>query len=105
MTIYLILVAFTLLIVSVPLKLNREVITQPSKTNLTNSVASDTFSMIGTINSLVITVPQSGFNITNAFKVILTEGWDLDVHNGTVTNFAANFLASPMDGTKGHIHQ
>jgi hypothetical protein len=31
----------------------------------------DTFSAIGTISSLVITVPESGFNITNAFKVIL----------------------------------
>jgi hypothetical protein len=65
----------------------------------------DTFSAIGTISSLVITVPKSGFNITNAFKVILSGEWNLSVHKGNVTNFAANFLASPMDGTKPHIHQ
>jgi hypothetical protein len=67
----------------------------------------DTFSAIGTISSLVITVPESaaGFNITNAFKVILSGEWNLSVHKGNVTNFAANFLASPMDGTKPHIHQ
>jgi hypothetical protein len=68
----------------------------------------DTFSAIGTISSLVITVPTKsadGFNITNAFKVILTGEWNLNVRKGNVTNFAANFLASPMDGTKPHIHQ
>jgi regulator of extracellular matrix RemA (YlzA/DUF370 family) len=73
----------------------------------------DTFSVIGTISSLVITVPPAksdsaadiGFNITNAFKVILTGEWNLSVHKGNVTNFAANFLASPMDGSKPHIHQ
>jgi len=66
---------------------------------------STTFSVIGTISSLVITIPEDKFNITNAFKVILTGDWILNVHNGTVTNFEANFLASPMDGSMGHIHE
>ncbi|HSE99292.1 MAG TPA: hypothetical protein VLA48_00215 [Nitrososphaeraceae archaeon] len=70
-----------------------------------NSNRSTTFSAIGTISSLVITVPEDEFNITNAFTVILTGDWILNVHNGTVTNFEANFLASPMDGSMGHIHQ
>jgi hypothetical protein len=55
-------------------------------------------SAIGTISSLVITVPETEFNITNAFKVILTGEWNLSVVNVTMTNFAVNFLASPMDG-------
>ena|SRR5215469_11496089 len=67
--------------------------------------AKDSFSAIGTINSLVITIPESGFNITDAFKVIISGEWNLSVHKGNVTNFAVNFLASPMDGTKPHIHQ
>ena len=66
---------------------------------------SKTFSVIGTISSLVITVPENEFNITNVFKVILTGDWVLNVRNGTVTNFETNFLASPMDGSMGHIHQ
>ena len=70
-----------------------------------NANSTTTFSSIGTISSLVITVPENEFNITNAFKVILTGDWVLNVHNGTVTNFEANFLASPMDGSRGHIHQ
>ena len=70
-----------------------------------NANSTTTFSSIGIISSLVITVPENEFNITNAFKVILTGDWILNVHNGTVTNFEANFLASPMDGSMGHIHQ
>ncbi len=72
-----------------------------TNTNITTA----TFSSIGTISSLVITVPENEFNITNAFSVILTGDWVLNVHNGTVTNFEANFLASPMDGSREHIHQ
>jgi len=64
-----------------------------------------TFSAIGQISSLVITVPQFGFNVTNVFKVILTGEWNLNVNNGNMTEFAVNFLASPMDGSKPHIHQ
>jgi hypothetical protein len=81
--------------------------TNTSSVSSTPKAKQDTFSAIGTISSLVITVPESaaGFNITNAFKVILTGEWNLSVHKGNVTNFAANFLASPMDGTKPHIHQ
>jgi hypothetical protein len=67
--------------------------------------AQDTFSAIGQISSLVITVPESNFNITNVFKVILTGEWILSVNKGNVTNFSTNFLASPMDGSKSHIHQ
>ena len=87
---------------------------QHSMTNNTNNNSSNmnaynstttTFSAIGTISSLVITVPENEFNLTNAFKVILTGDWNLNVHNGTVTNFEASFLASPIDGSRGHIHQ
>jgi hypothetical protein len=65
----------------------------------------DSFSAIGQIASLVITVPDSDFNITEAFKVILTGEWNLSVRNGTVTNFNVDFAASPMDGRRPHIHQ
>jgi hypothetical protein len=71
----------------------------------TTSRPENTFSAIGQISSLAITVPESGFNITNAIKVILTGEWNLSVKNGTVTNFAVDFLASPMDGGRPHIHQ
>ena len=79
--------------------------TQSVLNNNSTNNSNTTFSAIGTISSLVITVPEDEFNITNAFNVILTGDWILNVHNGTITNFEANFLASPMDGSMGHIHQ
>ena len=73
-------------------------------TNLENRTT-PTFSAVGPISSLVITVPESDFNITNAFKVILTGGWNLSVNSGNVTDFALQFAASPMDGSRPHVHQ
>jgi hypothetical protein len=64
-----------------------------------------TFSARGLVSSLVITVSESHFNITNAFKVILTGGWNLTVNNGDVTDLAIKFIASPMDGSRPHVHQ
>ena len=85
---------------------------QTDQGNTTNSApasedieVNDRFSAIGEIASLVITVPESDFNITDAFKVILTGEWNLSVRNGTVTNFNVDFAASPMDGRRPHIHQ
>jgi hypothetical protein len=77
-----------------------------AQTDMTESPSlHDSFSAIGTISSLVITVPEYEFNITDAFKVILTGEWNLSVRNGNMTNFEVNFLASPMDGRTPHIHQ
>ena len=64
-----------------------------------------TFSAIGQISSLIITVPKNDFNIAHAFNVILTGDWNLSVIKGKITNFVVTFLASPMDGTKSHMHQ
>jgi hypothetical protein len=74
-------------------------------TDSTRTQAGTTFSAIGQISSLVITVREPDFNITNAFKVILTGEWNLSVNDGEVTNFSVNLLASPMDGSKPHMHQ
>jgi len=70
-----------------------------------NTNTSISLSAIGTIDSLIITVPQNEFNITDAFKVVLTGGWSLSLKDGDVAYFDASFLATPMDGTKPHIHQ
>jgi hypothetical protein len=76
-----------------------------SKTESLHAHNMTSFSAIGQISSLVITVREPGFNITDAFKVILTGDWNLNVNNGSMTNFIVNFLASPMDGSRPHIHQ
>ncbi|HEY7108227.1 MAG TPA: hypothetical protein VH415_02245 [Nitrososphaeraceae archaeon] len=65
----------------------------------------DSFTATGEISSLIITVPEEGFDISTAFKVILTGEWNLNVKDGNVANFAANFIASPIDGSRPHTHQ
>jgi hypothetical protein len=65
----------------------------------------DSFIATGEISSLIITIPDEDLDITRAFKVILTGDWNLNIDEGKVTNFAANFLASPMDGSRPHTHQ
>ncbi|HJT49232.1 MAG TPA: hypothetical protein VJ729_13695 [Nitrososphaeraceae archaeon] len=77
--------------------------TEPTLSSV--SKGDDTFSAVGTINSLIITVPETGFNVSNAFKVIVSGDWTLNVHNGNVTYFSANLLASPMDAIQPHTHQ
>ena len=65
----------------------------------------DSFTATGEISSLIITIPDEDLDITRAFKVVLTGDWNLNIDEGKVTNFAANFLASPMDGSRPHTHQ
>ena len=108
MFIYIVIVLFTLPIIVI--NTNEMLLTdgfaQKQEIDFDNLVyTQDTFSAIGQISSLVITVPESNFNITNIFKVILTGEWTLSVNKGNVTNFSTTFLASPMDGSKSHIHQ
>lgn len=106
--IYIVIVLFTspIIVINTNEMLLTEGFAQKQEIDSNNSVyTQDTFSAIGQISSLVITVPESNFNITNIFKVILTGEWTLSVNKGNVTNFSTNFLASPMDGSKSHIHQ
>ena len=106
--IYIVIVFFTstIIIINTNEMLLRAEFAQKQEIDPDNSIyTQDTFSAIGQISSLVITVPESNFNITNAFKVILTGEWTLSVNKGNVTNFLTNFLASPMDGSNSHIHQ
>ena len=108
MFIYIVIVLFTspIIVINTNEMLLTEVFAQKQESESNNLVyVQDTFSAIGQISSLVITVPESNFNITNIFKVILTGEWTLSVNKGNVTNFSTNFLASPMDGSKSHIHQ
>ena len=108
MFIYIVILLFTspIIVINTNEMLLTEGLAQKQEIHSNNLVyAQDTFSAIGQISSLVITVPESNFNITNIFKVILTGEWTLSVNKGNVTNFSTNFLASPMDGSKSHIHQ
>jgi hypothetical protein len=66
--------------------------------------ANDTFSAIGTISSLNF-YNNSAPNIADSKKVILSGDWSINVHNGSVSFFEADFVAAPADGGVSHTHE
>ena len=77
--------------------------TEPSETNsLTNGYP--TFSAVGRISSLNFD-NNSVSDIAAAKKVVLSGDWSINVNNGTVSFFEADFVAAPSDGSVSHMHE
>ena len=67
-----------------------------------------TFAMNGAISSLVFGMPPNTktVDMTTVQKFILSGDWSMDVIQGKLTNFAANFYTGPVNGgTSNHTHQ
>ncbi len=87
---------------------------QINKTNLTDITATKvnslfasrngTFSAVGSISSLNF-YNNSISNIAASEKVILSGDWSINVNNGTVSFFEADFVAAPTDGSISHTHE
>ena len=72
----------------------------------TNTIT--TFGMNGAISSLVFGMPPNTktVDMTTAQKFILSGDWSMDVIQGKLTNFKANFYTGPVNGgTSNHTHQ
>ena len=63
-----------------------------------------TFSAVGTISSLNF-YSNSISDIAASKKVVLSGDWILNVNNGTVSFFEADFVAAPAEGSVSHIHE
>jgi len=63
-----------------------------------------TFWAVGSISSLNF-YSNNISNIAMSKKVILSGDWSINVNNGSVKFFEADFVAAPMDGEVGHTHQ
>lgn len=63
-----------------------------------------TFSAVGTISSLNF-YSNSISDIATSKKVVLSGDWILNVNNGTVSFFEADFVAAPAEGSVSHIHE
>jgi hypothetical protein len=108
-----ILVAFELNLIHDSIcSLNQLAFAQINKTKTTdtrstgNSLESPngTFSAVGTISSLNF-YNNSATNIATSKKVILSGDWSINVNNGSVSFFEADFVAAPTDGTVSHTHE
>jgi hypothetical protein len=73
----------------------------------TTSTSTSTFDMNGEISSLVLGVPENTkiVHITTVQKFILSGDWSMNVDQGKLTNFIANFYTGPVNGANNHTHQ
>lgn len=72
------------------------------------STPTSTFDMNGAISSLVLGMPPNTktVDMTTVQKFILSGDWSMDVNQGKLTNFNANFYTGPVNGgTSNHTHQ
>jgi hypothetical protein len=73
----------------------------------TSGGAENTFEMNGQISSLVLGMPPNTktVDMTTVPKFILSGDWDMNVENGNITGFRANFYTGPVNGAENHTHQ
>jgi hypothetical protein len=73
----------------------------------TSGGAANTFEMDGQISSLVLGMPPNTktVDMTTVPKFILSGDWDMNVENGNLTDFRANFYTGPVNGAENHTHQ
>jgi hypothetical protein len=73
----------------------------------TSDGAANTFEMNGQISSLVLGMPPNTktVDMTTVPKFILSGDWDMNVENGNLTDFRANFYTGPVNGAENHTHQ
>ena len=72
------------------------------------STPTSTFDMNGAISSLVLGMPPNTktVDMTTVQKFILSGDWSMDVNQGKLTKFNANFYTGPVNGgTSNHTHQ
>lgn len=72
--------------------------------NSTLAIENSTFWAVGSISSLNF-YSNNISNIATSKKVILSGDWSINVNNGSVAFFEADFIAAPTDGGVSHTHQ
>jgi hypothetical protein len=73
----------------------------------TSNPATNTFEMDGQIGSLVLGMPPNTkvIDMTTVPKFILSGDWKVNVSQGNLTDFIANFYTGPVNGADNHTHQ
>jgi hypothetical protein len=73
----------------------------------TTIARTDTFAMDGQIGSLVLGMPQNTkvIDMTTVPKFILSGDWNMNVDQGNLADFRADFYTGPANGAENHTHQ
>jgi hypothetical protein len=71
------------------------------------NAATNTFEMDGQIGSLVLGMPPNAktVDMTTVPKFILSGDWKMNVAQGKLIDFAADFYTGPVNGAENHTHQ
>jgi hypothetical protein len=96
----LLLIASTITIFMVPT-------TALAQTLNTTIARTDTFAMDGQIGSLVLGMPPNTkvIDMTTVPKFILSGDWNMNVDQGNLADFRADFYTGPANGAENHTHQ
>ena len=72
-----------------------------------SNAATNTFEMDGQIGSLVLGMPPNTktVDMTTVPKFILSGNWNMNVAQGKLIDFTADFYTGPVNGAENHTHQ
>jgi len=78
-----------------------------AQTPNTTIARTDTFAMDGQIGSLVLGMPPDTkvIDMTTVMKFILSGDWNMNVDQGNLADFKADFYTGPANGADNHTHQ
>jgi hypothetical protein len=78
-----------------------------AQTPNTTIARTDTFAMDGQIGSLVLGMPSDTkvIDMTTVPKFILSGDWNMNVDQGKLADFKADFYTGPANGADNHTHQ
>jgi hypothetical protein len=103
---YLVFTTFSLLLIpsymtNLSLTMSETALAQPS------NAATNTFEMDGQIGSLVLGMPPNTktVDMTTVPKFILSGDWNMNVAEGKLIEFTADFYTGPVNGAENHTHQ
>ena len=107
-TMIILVITMTTMTTTTALAQTTTIVSPGSVAATTNTNTITTFGMNGAISSLVFGMPPNTktVDMTTAQKFILSGDWSMDVIQGKLTNFKANFYTGPVNGgTSNHTHQ
>ena len=78
-----------------------------AQTPTTTIARTDTFAMDGQIGSLVLGMPPNTkvIDMTTVPKFILSGDWNMNVDQGNLADFRADFYTGTTNGAENHTHQ
>jgi hypothetical protein len=105
-TIALVLTGLLLLLVPSHV-IGQNIIVTTALAQTSGGATNNTFEMDGQISSLVLGMPPNikTVDMTTVPKFILSGDWVMNVNQGKLVDFRANFYTGPINGAENHTHQ